>query len=156
MYVNAKGGNLRIILEAIKLPIIYRISYKHWICCLILGLLTENKASLKSTLAGLRGHSTTTWTEFGHFLTPPPWVDNFYTILYPECGQKQTCFDPLPTPSSCPRSYWMDPYALCTVCQFFYWWWEKEWDGWVFFFCFFLKEVIVWKIVPHLLPVTTV
>ena len=29
-----------------------------------------------------------------------------------------------------------------------------RWMG--LFFCFFLKEVIVWKIVPHLLPVTTV
>ena len=38
-----------------------------------------------------RGHSTTMWTEFCHFLTPrsPAW-----TILYP--GQKQTIFDPLP------------------------------------------------------------
>ena len=44
---------------------------------------------LKSTIGG---HSTTTWTEFCHFLTPPPCVDSF---LYRECGQKQTFFDPL-------------------------------------------------------------
>ena len=31
---------------------------------------------------------------------------------------------------------------------------RMRWMG--LFFCFFLKEVIVWKIVPHLLPVTTV
>ena len=29
---------------------------------------------------GLRGHSTTSWTEFFHFLTPPPCVDSFYTL----------------------------------------------------------------------------
>ena len=28
----------------------------------------------------LRGHSTTPWTEFYHFLTPPPYVDIFYTL----------------------------------------------------------------------------
>ena len=28
----------------------------------------------------VRGHSTTTWTEFCHFLTPPPCVDSFYTL----------------------------------------------------------------------------
>ena len=28
----------------------------------------------------VRAHSTTTWTEFCHFLTPPPWVDSFYTL----------------------------------------------------------------------------
>ena len=48
----------------------------------------------------VRGHSTTTWTEFCHFLTPPLRGQ----FLYPELGQKQTFFDPLP-PSSCPRSY---------------------------------------------------
>ena len=30
----------------------------------------------------LRGHSTTTWTEFCHFLIPPPCVDSFYTHLF--------------------------------------------------------------------------
>ena len=39
----------------------------------------------------LRGHSTTTWTEFCHFLTPTPLGGQF---LYPERGQKQTFFDP--------------------------------------------------------------
>ena len=28
----------------------------------------------------LGGHSTTTWTEFCHLLTPPPCVDSFYTL----------------------------------------------------------------------------
>ena len=37
------------------------------------------------------GHSTTTWTEFCHFFTPLPLCGQF---LYPECGQKQTFFDP--------------------------------------------------------------
>ena len=40
----------------------------------------------------VRGHSTTTWTEFCYFLTPPPLRGQF---LYPECGQNQTF---LPTP----------------------------------------------------------
>jgi hypothetical protein len=40
----------------------------------------------------IRGHSTTTWTEFCHFLTPPLRGQ----FLYPERGQKQTFFDPLP------------------------------------------------------------
>ena len=93
LYVNAKGGNLRVILEAIKLPIIYRISYKHWICCLILGLLTENKASLKSTLAGLRGHSTTTWTEFA----PPPLNGPFLYYNIPLVWTKTDMFWP-PSP----------------------------------------------------------
>ena len=52
--------------------------------------------------AKVRGHSTTTWTEFCHFLTPPPLMCGQF--LYPERGQKQTFFDPL-LPSSCPRSY---------------------------------------------------
>ena len=51
-------------------------------------------------------NSTTTWTEFCYFLPhPPPLRGQF---LYPEHGQKQTFFDPLP-PSSCPCSYWMPP-----------------------------------------------
>ena len=41
----------------------------------------------------IRGHSTTTWTEFCRFLTPPPLRGQF---LYPRRGQKQTFFDPLP------------------------------------------------------------
>jgi hypothetical protein len=48
----------------------------------------------------LRGHSTTTWTEFCRFLTPPPLRGQF---LYPGRGQKPIFFDPLPP--SCPRSY---------------------------------------------------
>ena len=40
----------------------------------------------------IRGHSTTTWTEFCHFLTPPPLRGQF---LYPERGQKQIFFDPI-------------------------------------------------------------
>ena len=44
----------------------------------------------------VRGHSTTRWTEFCHFLTPQ--------FLYPERGQKQTFFDPL-SPLPCPGSY---------------------------------------------------
>ena len=48
----------------------------------------------------LRGHSTTTWTEFCHFLIPPPMRGEF---LYPKRRQKQTFLTP--PPSSCPRSY---------------------------------------------------
>ena len=40
----------------------------------------------------VRGHSTTTWTEFCHFLIPPL----RWQFLYSEHGQKQTFFDPLP------------------------------------------------------------
>ena len=36
----------------------------------------------------VRGHSTTTWTEFCHFLRGQ--------FLYPKRRQKQTFFDPLP------------------------------------------------------------
>ena len=42
----------------------------------------------------IRGHSTTTWTEFCLFLSPPP--PPAWTVLYPERGQKQTFFEPLP------------------------------------------------------------
>ena len=44
----------------------------------------------------IRGHSTTTRTEFCYFLTPqsPPSLRGQF--LYPERGQKQTLFDPLP------------------------------------------------------------
>ena len=55
----------------------------------------------------LWGHSTTTWSEFCTFLTSPHLLGQF---LYSERGQKQTFFDPLP-PSSCPRSYWMNPFS---------------------------------------------
>ena len=40
-----------------------------------------------------RGRSTT-WTEFCHFLTPPPPLCGQF--LYPERGQKQRLFDLLP------------------------------------------------------------
>ena len=40
----------------------------------------------------IRGHSTTKWTEFCHFLIPPLRGQ----FLYPERGEKQTFFDPLP------------------------------------------------------------
>ena len=48
-----------------------------------------------------RGHSTTTWTEFCHFLTPPTpaWTvfipDLFYTLSV-DINTKQIFFDPLP------------------------------------------------------------
>jgi hypothetical protein len=41
------------------------------------------------------GHSKTTWTEFCHFLPPPPPLRGQF--LYPERGQKKTIFDPLPS-----------------------------------------------------------
>ena len=41
----------------------------------------------------IRGHSTTTWTEFCNFLTPLPLRGQF---LYPERGQKQIFFYPPP------------------------------------------------------------
>ena len=41
----------------------------------------------------LRGHSTTTWTDFYTFWTPPPLRGQF---VYPERGQKQIFFDPPP------------------------------------------------------------
>ena len=31
-------------------------------------------------VARVKGHSTTTWTNFCHFLTPPPCIDSFYTL----------------------------------------------------------------------------
>ena len=40
------------------------------------------------------------------FFDLPPFLDGQF--LYPERGQKQTFFDPLP-PSYCPRRYWMVP-----------------------------------------------
>ena len=35
----------------------------------------------------LRGHSTTMWTKFCHFLTPPPCVDSFYTLSQRGCRE---------------------------------------------------------------------
>ena len=37
----------------------------------------------------LGGNSSTTWTEFKHFLTPSPCVDSFYTLSL-------EIFDPFP------------------------------------------------------------
>ena len=45
----------------------------------------------------LRGHSTTTWTEFCHFLTPPPCVDSFYTL---SVDKNRYCLTPSPLISS--------------------------------------------------------
>ena len=54
----------------------------------------------------VRGHSTTTWKEFCNYLTPPPpCVESFI----PSEWTKTDIFDPLHF-SSCPRSYWMNPY----------------------------------------------
>ena len=44
----------------------------------------------KSTLNYLRGHLTSTWTEFCHFLRGQ--------FLYPDRGQKQTFLNPFPPP----------------------------------------------------------
>ena len=52
-----------------------------------------------------RGHSTTMWTEFCHFLTPPPPA---WTVFIPWARTKTDIFWP-PPPSSCPRTYWMYP-----------------------------------------------
>ena len=56
--------------------------------------ILDNKILVKFALLIVRGHSTTTWTEVCHFLTPPLRGQ----FLYPERGQKQTFFDPLPHP----------------------------------------------------------
>ena len=37
-----------------------------------------------SNLSNIMGHSTTTWTEFCHFLPHPPCVDSFYTLSVDE------------------------------------------------------------------------
>ena len=54
------------------------------------GVLTQDRAVAPTALAvastlnpavrTVRGHSTTTWTEFCHFLPPSPCVDSFYTL----------------------------------------------------------------------------
>ena len=49
----------------------------------------------------IRGHSTTTWTEFCHFFPPPPCVASFYTL---SVDKNRHFLTPSP-PSSCPRSY---------------------------------------------------
>ena len=49
------------------------------------------------TATYLKGHSTTTWTEFCPFLTPsPPYPPVRGQFLYHERGQKQIFFDSLP------------------------------------------------------------
>ena len=69
------------------------------------------------------------------FFDPPPLRGQF---LYPERGQKQTFFDPLP--SSCPRSYWMAPMgklANFRKCEVFWLrfcarksWFFSKWNAW--------------------------
>ena len=44
---------------------------------------------------GNRGHSTTTWTEFCHFLPPPPPA---WTVFIPWAWTKADIFVPLPPP----------------------------------------------------------
>ena len=82
----------------------FQIYYNKW--CKMFALLSLQYCRYKFFKKSIkvRGHSTTTWTEFCHFLTPPLRGQ----FLYPKRGQKKTFFDPLP-PSSCPRSYWMPP-----------------------------------------------
>ena len=53
---------------------------------------TSKYGALVFSAIQLGCHSTTTWTEFCHFLTPSLRGN----CLYPERGQKQTFFDPLP------------------------------------------------------------
>ena len=54
----------------------------------------------------LRGHLEIRGPNF--IIIWPPSPPRRGQSLYPERGQKQTFFDPLPL-SSCPRSYWMAP-----------------------------------------------
>ena len=49
-----------------------RLDLKLFICTNFLAYMLECRL--------LRGHSTTTWTEFCHFRTPLPCVDSFYTL----------------------------------------------------------------------------
>ena len=48
---------------------------------------------IQLTMLPVRGHSTTTWTEFCHYLNSTTLRGQF---SYPEHGQKQTFFDPFP------------------------------------------------------------
>ena len=60
----------------------------------------------------LRGHSTTMWTRFYPILTPlPPRVDRngHFTYYLPFVTWPFWTFYWPPTPSTCPRSYWMPP-----------------------------------------------
>ena len=65
----------------------------------------DHRLLWRLSMIRVRGHSTTTWTEFFHFLTPPP----AWTVFLPWAWTKTNIFWP-PPPSSCPRSYWMAPY----------------------------------------------
>ena len=49
----------------------------------------------------IRGHSKTTWSEFWKVFTP---MDSLYTLRVDKNRYFLT-----PSPSSCPRSYWMPP-----------------------------------------------
>ena len=70
------------------------------------------------------GHSTTTWTEFGHFLTPPPlWVDSFYTLSVDQTRHFLTPY-PLILPTYL-LSYWMVPFRktkwMCLKVNYICW-----------------------------------
>ena len=52
------------------------------------------------------GHLTTTWTKFYPIFTPSPLEWTTYHLSRDSHGIST---DPLPPPSFCPRSYWMDP-----------------------------------------------
>ena len=65
-----------------------------------LHVLRELKKVLDHANFHARGHSTTTWTEFCHFLTLPPSLRGQF--LYLERGQKQTIFDSLLPPAPLP------------------------------------------------------
>ena len=71
----------------------------HWCICGFMPNL--HKKSWMVSIHQLRGQN------FAIFDLPPLHGQ----FLYPERGQKQTFFDPLP-PSSCPRSYWMTPNGI--------------------------------------------
>ena len=79
-------------------------------CCIVVwydslknAIIIEKKSESNSLLFlfVVRGHSTTTWTEFWHFLTPLPLpcVDCFYAL---SVDKKKDIFWP-------PRSHWMAP-----------------------------------------------
>ena len=80
------------------------------------GIFEERNIFISTLVfAHIRGHSSTTWTELCHFLTPPLLRGQF---LYPERGQKQIFLTPSP-PSSCLRSYRMTPYYKLRGVRFF-------------------------------------
>ena len=66
----------------ISLFCIYYVS-KKWCTIAAKFWLRNSKTNTKNKLSNLctvRGHSTTTWTEFCHFLTPRTVLDSFYTL----------------------------------------------------------------------------